>query len=288
MSTKILLNKRKWYQSVYLWWFIVSTIASTIIISLAAYIFYFKDHIYSFLEKYMLIFLLVICSIPELILIVKCIMEILSYNNMIDKGMIINGKIYNYNLNVFPSVNVEFIANGRRRKTSSAISRSFNEHILVLFLKENPQIEILTNNNYKRIYVLFDRYIQERDEEILLSDYKKRQDGSYILNKFPDFMDEISNPMIIEGMFRRKMSKVYQHSGRSLSHYYDVDAVVTYLNPDTGEELHFKGKTWISTIMFHNYRFSQYDFPVKVVVNRYDMNEYRVCLDESLERILSF
>lgn len=290
MFTCAQIRKRQWFESEYFIWIIISLFFHLFFL-LSTYIYFYNDNDDNYLfESIVIGGIILIGLIPEFIFLFLHIRDKHIYNRCRKNGKIIEGKITGVFMGVVRSIEVSYIWKGRKRHCVNYMSDyKIDPKMMLLFMRENPRIYIIEDTNSKNKYILYHEYLDKMKSETNYNSLKKRKDGSYLLQKFPDYKNEINNPIIIEGTFRRKLSNCSGNNYRSIAlRYYIVDAVVTYFHPTTGEQIFFKDTAFITHEMYLNYIHSQYDFPVKIIVNKDDLSEYRMCLDEILEKTLCY
>lgn len=287
-------NKKKWNESAYLIWLILYSVFSIVIMAGAVYAIYWTIYRISFFFVQiilcigiLLIFLTLM--IPEILLCKGHIESIVNYNHAVAHGILLEGRIMNYDISRNPpvySVIVEYQYQGSARRKEGLVQHFGDPDAFVLYVKEDPVIKILSDREDRIRFVLFEEYLERRKHEVDLKEYAKRKDGSYIARAFPDYTKEIKNPRMVEGLFRRKLSNY--NPRKQLSSYIPVEAVIEYTDSDTGIEYCFHAYAHISRLQWSHLCQSEFDFPVNVVINELDPGEYRVCLDETFERILEY
>lgn len=294
---RLQISKRKWHDSSYFVWTAACTGCTFVFVILClALMLYYGGMLEGFL-LYLLFFGLTVGLIPGVILLILHIKDVRAFNRAVSTGKFVSGTITDvwfYPYNMLRAITVKYSYNGITYHNIIHPWNFIDNHEFMLYVREDPSIGILIDFVSGKHFILESDYIDRRRKDTDLVCYKKRKDGSYVMKNYPDYRSIIHNPIEVEGYYRRTLSNLKRHPGisnyfvRDYSLYTYIEAVVTYFDPKTGDQIDFMGGAWISPLMDAHYRQSSYDFPVKVIVNEEDLSEYRICLDETFERILEY
>lgn len=224
-----------------------------------------------------------------LLALILAIREKNNYNALIEKGIVLSGKIEN--MSESPLGIITFVVSvidektGRKHRYEQQSYENRGTKKLMCFINEDNRINVLVDpNNYVNGYILFEEYYNKQDWKIIDKTHERRKDGSYkpISNTIKQQVETEEYKIVTGKLLKKSIKKTIYNS---FSGIIRIDATVTYFENESGKLMVFKGTADILPEV--QWKLEKQKEPISVQV-QYDIrneNNYTVYLREALESL---